>query len=420
MLIASRAVMGIGGAFIMPSTLSVLTNVFPAEERPKAIGIWAAVSGLGIAFGPITGGVLIENLSWGWVFLINVPVAITALALCRPLVPESKDPAAPRLDPFGAALSFAGLTTLLWAIIEAGGDRGWTDSTVLSSFGLSVALLGAFAVWELHAPSPMLDVRLFRDRRFTASSASITMVFFALMGTIFFLTQYLQDVLGYGPVTAGAAFIPVSIAMVVSSQVSARLTVRMGPRPIVAGGLALVAGGMTLLSLADVGSGYGLIAAALTAMGFGMGLAMTPATESLMSALPKEHAGVGSAMNDAVRQVGGALGVAVLGSLLSSGYRGDMDSAVSGLPAGAGDAAKEGVGGAMVVADKVGGQAGDTIATAAQHAFTNAMSTTALIAAGAALVGSLLAAVLLPSRGYQPEAAAVEPIAAELPEPVAA
>ena len=151
MLIASRALMGVGAAFIMPSTLSVLTNVFPAEERPKAIGIWAAVSGLGIAFGPITGGVLIENLSWGWVFLINVPVALTALALCRPLVPESKDPAAPKLDPFGATLSFAGLTTLLWAIIEAGGDRGWTDPTVMSTFGLSAALLGAFVVWEMHA-----------------------------------------------------------------------------------------------------------------------------------------------------------------------------------------------------------------------------------------------------------------------------
>jgi EmrB/QacA subfamily drug resistance transporter len=417
MLIVSRGVMGIGGAFIMPSTLSILTNVFPAEERPKAIGIWAAVSGLGIAFGPITGGVLIDSLSWGWVFLINVPVAITALALCRPLVPESKDPAAPQLDPFGATLSFAGLTTLLWAIIEAGGDRGWTDSGVLTSFGFAVALLGAFVVWELHAPSPMLDVRLFRDRRFSASSLSIAMVFFALMGTIFFLTQYLQSVLGYGPVTAGAAFIPVSVAMIISSQVSARLTLRVGPRPIVAGGLALVGGGMALLSLADAGSGYGLIAAALSAMGFGMGLAMTPATESLMSALPKEHAGVGSAMNDTLRQVGGALGVAVLGSLLSSGYRGDMEATVSSLPADAGHAAGEGVGGAMLVADKVGGQAGDKLAATAEHAFTSAMSSTVLIAAAAALAGSVLAWTLLPRRS---ETAPAEAVAEEAMEPAVA
>lgn len=419
MLIASRALMGVGAAFIMPSTLSVLTNVFPAKERPKAIGIWAAVSGLGIAFGPITGGVLIENLSWGWVFLINVPVAITALALCRPLVPESKDPAAPKLDPFGATLSFAGLTTLLWAIIEAGGDRGFTDPTVMSTFGLAVALLSAFVVWEMHAASPMFDVRLFRDRRFSASAASITMVFFALFGTIFFLTQYLQSVLDYGPITAGAAFIPVSVGMVVASQVSARLTVKVGPRPIVAGGLALVGGGLALLSLAEADSGYGLIAAALTALGFGMGMAMTPATESLMSALPKEHASVGSAMNDAVRMVGGALGVAVLGSLLSTGYRGDMETAVSGLPADAGEAASEGVGGAVAVADKVGGQGGDSLVLAANEAFTSAMSTAVLVAAAAALIGSLLAAVLLPSKSDEPEAAAA-PTAAEVAEPVAA
>jgi EmrB/QacA subfamily drug resistance transporter len=420
-LIAGRALMGVGGAFIMPQTLSILTNVFPAEERPKAIGIWAAVSGLGIAFGPITGGVLIENLSWGWVFLINIPVAITALALSRPFVPESKDPSAPKLDPFGATLSFAGLTTLLWAIIEAGGDRGWTDSAVVSSFGLAAALLSAFVVWEMHAPSPMLDVRLFRDRRFSASAASITMVFFALFGTIFFLTQYLQSVLGYGPITAGAAFIPVSVGMVVASQVSARLTVRVGPRPIVAGGLALVAAGLALLSLAQADSGYGLIAAALAALGFGMGMAMTPATESLMSALPKENAGVGSAMNDAVRQVGGALGVAVLGSLLSSGYRGDMDAAVSGLPAGAGDAASEGVGGAMAVADKIGGPAGDTLAATAEQAFTNAMNTTVLIAAAAALIGSLLAAALLPSKKRAVvDETPVEPMVAEIAELVAA
>ena len=227
------------------------------------------------------------------------------------------------------------------------------------------------------------------------------MVFFALFGTIFFLTQYLQSVLGYGPITAGAAFIPVSVGMIVASQVSARLTVRVGPRPIVAGGLALVGAGLALLSLAEADSGYGLIAAALAALGFGMGMAMTPATESLMSALPKEHAGVGSAMNDAVRQVGGALGVAVLGSLLSSGYRGDMETAVSGLPAEAGDAASEGVGGAVAVADKVGGQAGDSLAPTANEAFTSAMSTTVLVAAGAALIGSLLAAVLLPSKKHE-------------------
>jgi EmrB/QacA subfamily drug resistance transporter len=417
MLIASRALMGVGGAFIMPSTLSVLTNVFPAHERPKAIGIWAAVSGLGIAIGPVTGGFLIEHFSWGSVFLINVPIALGALALSFPFVPESKDPAAPKLDPFGAVLSIAGLTTLLWGIIEAGGDRGWGDSAVLTSFGLAVALLAAFAVWELHAPSPMLNVRLFRDRNFSASSASIGLVFFALFGTIFFLTQYLQSVLGYSPLKAGEAIIPVSVGLIMAAPIAAKLTVRYGPRMIVATGLALVATGLALLSTAQVDSGYGLIAAVLLIMGAGMGTAMTPATEALMTSLPKEQAGVGSAMNDTVRQVGGALGVAVLGSLLTSGYRGDMDAAVNGLPADASHAASDSVGQAVGVADRIGGQAGDALTGAAQHAFVNAMGTTVLVASAAALLGAVVAAVVLPRKQQAPQDAPVHAIEAAEPVP---
>ena len=412
MLIASRAVMGIGGAFIMPSTLSVLTNVFPAEERPKAIGIWAAVSGLGIAIGPVVGGFLIEHFSWGSVFMINVPIALAALVLSVWLVPESRDPKAPKLDLFGAALSIAGIVTLVWGIIEAGGERGWGDPAVLSSFGLSAALLAAFAVWELHAPQPMLNVRLFRDRSFTASSASIGMVFFALFGTIFFLTQYLQSVLGYEPLKAGEAIIPVSVGLIFAAPMAAKLTVKFGPRPVVTTGLTLVAAGLVLLSTAEVGSGYGLIAAVLLLMGFGMGLAMTPATEALMSSLPKEQAGVGSAMNDTVRQVGGALGVAVLGSLLTSQYRGDMDAAVSGMPADAEHAATETVGGAVAVADSVGGRAGDALAGAAQTAFVDAMSVTVLVAAGVALLGAVVSAVLMPRKGEEQHEAADEAEAA--------
>jgi EmrB/QacA subfamily drug resistance transporter len=415
MLIASRALMGVGGAFIMPSTLSVLTNVFPAHERPKAIGIWAGVSGLGIAIGPVTGGFLLEHFSWGSVFLVNVPIALTALALSVPLVPESKDPMKPKLDPFGAALSIGGLTSLLWGIIEAGGDRGWGDSAVQSAFVFAAILLGAFAAWELHSPSPMLNVRLFRNRNFSASSASIGLVFFALFGTIFLLTQYLQSVLGYEPLKAGEAIIPVSVGLVTAAPTAAKLTVRFGPRMIVAGGLALVGVALALLSTAEVGSGYELVAAALLMLGVGMGLAMTPATEALMTSLPREQAGVGSAMNDTVRQVGGALGVAVLGSLLASGYRSDMDSAVHGLPAGAAHAASDSVGGAVGVADGIGGQAGDALAGAAQHAFVNAMSTAVLVASGVALLGSLVAAVALPRREREREP---DPVA--VPEAAAA
>ena len=419
MLIASRALMGVGGAFIMPSTLSVLTNVFPAEERPKAIGIWAAVSGIGIAIGPVTGGLLIEHFSWGSVFLINVPIALGALLLSVPLVPESKDPATPKLDPFGAALSIAGLTTLLWGIIEAGGAKGWGDPAVLSSFGLAIALLVAFAVWELHCESPMLNVRLFRNRNFSASSASIGLVFFALFGTIFFLTQYLQSVLGYEPLKAGAAIIPVSIGLIAAAPQAAKLTVKYGPRMVVATGLTLVATALVLLSTADAESSYSLIAAVLLILGSGMGLAMTPATEALMSSLPKEQAGVGSAMNDTVRQVGGALGVAVLGSLLTSQYRGDMDSATTGLPAEASHAAGDSVGGAMGVADRIGGGAGDALAGAAQVAFADAMSTTVLVAAGVALIGAVVAATVMPRK--EREVVPVETLAIEeVAAPVAA
>ena len=411
MLIASRAIMGIGGAFIMPATLSVLTNVFPAEERPKAIGIWAAVSGLGIAIGPVTGGLLIEHFSWGAVFLINVPIALGALVLSFPLVPESRDPKAPKLDLFGASLSIAAITTLVWGIIEAGGERGWGDSAVLSSFGLSAALIGAFVVWELHNPHPMLNVRLFRNRDFSSSSASIALVFFALFGTIFFLTQYLQSVLGYEPLKAGEAIIPVSVGLILAAPVAAKLTVRVGPRPIVTAGLALVAAGLALLSTAEVGTGYGLIAAVLVLMGIGMGLAMTPATEALMSALPKEEAGVGSAMNDTVRQIGGALGVAVLGSLLTSGYRGDMD--------GAPEAAQDSVGAAVGIAESTGN---DALAAAAQSAFVESMSSTVLVAAAVALLGSAVAWFVMPRKQravvaeadaeVQANAVAVEAVAA--------
>ena len=210
MLIASRALMGIGGALIMPSTLSILTNVFPAEERPKAIGIWAAVAGLGIAIGPVAGGWLIEHFSWGSVFLVNLPIVAVALAAAPALVPESRDPKASRLDPVGAMLSTAGLGVLTWAIIEAGGERGWTDGVVLGGFGVALAALVAFVAWELRSSAPMLDVRLFAVRRFSGASVSIALVFFALFGAIFFLTMYLQEVLDYGALEAGLRVTPIA------------------------------------------------------------------------------------------------------------------------------------------------------------------------------------------------------------------
>jgi EmrB/QacA subfamily drug resistance transporter len=390
MLISTRALMGIGGALIMPSTLSILTATFRAGERGKAIGIWAGVSGLGIAIGPVAGGWLIENASWSWIFLVNVPFVIGALIAGRWLVPESRDPAAPRLDFGGFALSTTGLTALVWGIIEAPSD-GWTDPRILAAFGAAAVLLSAFAAWELHVREPMLDVRLFRNPRFSAASGSITLAFFAMFGSIFFLTQYLQSVLGYSPLEAGLRVLPIAAGLVIAGPTSARLTERIGTKLVVSLGLALLAAGLGLVGLYEVDSSFGLIALAELVLGIGIGTAMAPATESVMGSLPLSKASVGSAVNDATRTTGGALGVAVLGSLLSSGYRGDMDGALTGLPAAAAGLARDSLSGALALGD-------DRVAGAAREAFVSGMHTAALVAAGIALAGSVIALVFLPAR----------------------
>jgi EmrB/QacA subfamily drug resistance transporter len=404
MLIATRALMGVGGAFIMPSTLSILTNVFPASERAKAIGIWAGVAGIGIAIGPVAGGWLVEHADWSWIFLVNLPIVAVALLGGRMLVPESQDPAAPRLDVPGFALSIAGLASLVWAIIEAPG-RGWTDPGTLAAFGAAALALSAFVAWELRAKEPMLDVRLFRNRRFSASSVAISLAFFALFGMIFFLTQYLQSVLGYTAFEAGVRTLPVAVGLVLGGPLSAKLTERIGTKVVVAAGLALVATGLGLLGFADADSGYGLIAVAQLVLGFGMGNAMAPATEAIMGSLPLEKASVGSAVNDATRTAGGALGVAVLGSVLSSGYRGGMDDAVAGMPAPAVETAQDSLAGGMAIAARIGGPEGQRFAATAQDAFVSGMHGAAIVAAGIALLGAVVALLWLPARA--PEAAEV-------------
>ena len=386
MLILTRALMGIGGAFIMPSTLSILTAVFPAHERGKAIGIWAAVSGLGIVIGPVTGGWLVEHGDWSLVFLVNLPIVAVALAAGRFLVPESRDPEAPRLDVGGFLLSALGLGALVAAIIEAP-DRGWTDPVILAGFALAASLLAGFVAWELRTRTPMLDVRLFRNRRFSAASGAIALAFFALFGTIFFLTQYLQMVMGYGALESGIRIMPLAAGLILGSPLSAKLTQRIGTKRVVAVGLLLVSVGLAMLSGAAVDSGYGLVAAVLGVLGLGMGLTMAPATDSVMGSLPIAKAGVGSAVNDATRTLGGALGVAVLGSLLSSGYRAGMD----GMSA----AAQDSLAGALALAGRTGDGA---LAGTARQAFVDGMHTAVLVGAGIALLGALLAAVALPAR----------------------
>jgi EmrB/QacA subfamily drug resistance transporter len=404
-LIAWRAIMGIGGALIMPSTLSIVTNVFPPAERGRAIGIWAGFSGIGIAIGPVIGGWLLEHFWWGSVFFINVPVIALAIIAGLMLIPESRDPAATPLDPAGAVLSTLGLTALVYGLIEAP-SHGWTDTTILASFGAAVVLLGAFVFAELRARHPMMDVRLFENRRFTAASFGTALVFFSLFGSLFFLTQYLQFVLGYGALEVGIRLVPVAAALIVAAPLSARLTERFGTKIVVTGGLTLVTIGLLVLATASTASGYGLVVSSLVILGFGMGSTMAPATEAIMGALPRERAGVGSAVSTTVRQVGGVLGVAVLGSLLSSVYGARIADSLRGLPAAVSNAASDSVGAAAQVAARIGGAPGEALVSSAHSAFIHAMDVSLVAGAAVSLLGAVIALLFLPARAAEPQAEA--------------
>ena len=411
-LIASRALMGIGGALIMPSTLSILTNVFPADERGRAIGIWAGVSGLGIAIGPIVGGWLLSHFWWGSVFLVNVPVVIVALILGRLIVPDSKDPSPNALDPVGAVLSIVGLVSLVYAIIEAP-SHGWTSTQTIVTFAFALIVLAVFTIWELRSDHPMLDVTFFENPRFTAANISIVLVFFALFGSLFFLTQYLQFVLGYTPLQAGLRVAPIALVLMVSAPLAGRFVSRFGNKVLVASGMTAVAIGLGFLGTITVSSGYPHVLIALVILGAGMGTAMVPATESIMGSLPLAKAGLGSAMNDTTRQIGGALGVAILGSVFASAYTSNIAASLTGLPADTAAAASASVDQALKAGQLIGGEAGLAIITAAKEAFISAMDRGLFVGAAIALLGAMVALVWLPSRAATP---AEQPLPKEFAE----
>jgi EmrB/QacA subfamily drug resistance transporter len=399
-LIAFRAAMGVGGAFIMPATLSILTNVFTnPKERAKAIAIWAGCSGLGVALGPVTGGWLLEHFAWGSVFLVNLPVLTLAIVGSLFLVPTSKDLHAPKLDAGGAVLSMVGLAALLWALIEAP-ERGWTSTSTLVSFGVAAVVLAAFGWWESRQEHPMLDLRLFANPRFSAASGAVTMTFFALFGSLFIVTQYLQSVMGYTALQAGIRYLPLAAVLLVTSPMSAKLAERIGTKIVVTTGLVSVSIGLLLMQRLETDTGYGPVLIAMLVLAFGMGLTMAPATESIMGSLPRSKAGVGSAVNDTTREIGGALGVAVLGSVLSSVFGSKMADSFDGasVPGGARDIAEHSIGGALAVAEQVGGAAGAAIRDAARSAFVDGFHTTSVVAAGFALLGATVALVFLPAK----------------------
>jgi EmrB/QacA subfamily drug resistance transporter len=409
-LISARAFMGVGAALIFPTTLAIVVNVFTdPRERAAAIGIWTAIAGVGVALGPISGGWLLEHFSWGSVFLVNVPVTLAGIVGTLVLVPRSRDPRAPRLDLPGLGLSIAGVTLLVWSLIEAP-SHGWISGTTIGGIAGAVVLLSVFAWWELRTTSPLLDVHLFRNMRFTAASLAITLGFFALFGFIFLVTQYLQLVKGYSALQAGVRTLPFAFAMVAAAVTSPKAAQRVGTKLVVAAGLTLMAGGFAIASTNDASTPYWVIAGAMILMGFGLGSAAAPATESIMASLPREKAGVGSAVNDTTREIGGTLGVAVLGSLMASVYGGRILDALSGtpLPAGLRAAAGDSLAAALEIAGGVGGAAGRGIALAAQDAFVHAFQIGSVVTGAVALAGAVLALLFLPSRSREEDPIAIE------------
>ncbi len=410
MLILTRGLMGIGGAFIMPSTLSIITNVFtdPAE-RGKAIGIWAGVSALGIGLGPITGGVLLEHFWWGSVFMVNVPIVVVGLVLGFLLVPESRDPNHAALDPVGAVLSIGALGSLLWSIIEAP-SHGWGSGVIVGGFVLGVVLLGSFFIWESRSTHPMLDIHFFENPRFSAASGAITLVFLALFGTLFLLTQYLQSVLGYSTVKAGAVLLPQALMMMIFAPLSSGFVAKVGNKVVVTFGLLLITVSLVLFSTFQPSvSAFHLIGITML-MGIGMANVMAPCTDSIMGSLPRAKAGVGSAVNDTTRQMGGAIGVAVFGSLMAGHFTSGVGASLrSVVPADVLRQIGDNVGQAVGVANEspAAKQYAPQILAASKDAFVAGLHIVGFVAAAVTLLAAVGVAVFLPARAAQDEPAAV-------------
>jgi EmrB/QacA subfamily drug resistance transporter len=402
-LTAARAVMGLGAAMMFPATLSLLTNVFTARrERALAIGLWGASAGVGIALGPIAGGWLLERFWWGSIFLFMVPIAAVVGLLVAWRVPTSRDPRTPAVDWRGFVLSTAGMSLIVYGIIEAPG-WGWASAATLSVLAAGVVVLAALVAAERATTSPMIDVSLFRNPRFTAASGAVAIAFFALLGFIFLMTQYFQVVRGYSPFSTGVRLLPVAVSVGVASVAGTRLAVRVGTKVIVGGGMALFCAALAWISTASPDVAYAVIAVQMVVLGTGMGFTQAPATEAIMGAVPERQAGIASAVNGSTRLFGGTLGVAVIGSVAASLYTSRLTTLLpSGLPGRAVTAANGSVGGAAAAAQRLA-QAGlpgpaRRLADAADAAFMHSLSGACLVAAGVTAFGVLLVAIWLPNR----------------------
>ncbi|MGA3149563.1 MAG: MFS transporter [Acidimicrobiales bacterium] len=402
-LTLARAVMGVGAAALMPCTLSILTNIFTAErDRVRAIGIWSGTTGLGVALGPILGGLLLAHFWWGSVFLVNVPVALCGLVAAIWLIPNSKNPASMRPDPVGAGLSILGLGLLLWGIIEAPG-RGWTSLPIAGSLAAAAVVIAGFVIWERRIDHPMLPLRFFSNRRYSAAIAALALVLFALLGMFFLMTQYLQFVLGYSALQAGVRVAPVALTLLVIAPFSVVVARRIGTKVVVATGLALIALALGLLSRTTVTGSYRDCIIPFVIVGIGVALGLAPCTESVMGSLPRHEAGVGSATNDTSMQVGGALGVGVLGTALNLRYEHLMAAAVghAGVPGAIRVLIESSVGAALAVAKHVPGRLGDELALVARRSFISGMDLALVVAACVVGVAAVLVVVLLPNFGTE-------------------
>ncbi|WP_020108510.1 MFS transporter [Nocardia sp. 348MFTsu5.1] len=384
-LILLRGILGLGAALVMPATLSTITGTFPADKRTQAVGVWAGVAGGSAILGLLSSGVLLEFFSWRSVFGLNVALAATALIAAWRIVPESADPDAPRLDIGGAVLSIAGLVVLVYSIIEAP-EAGWASARTLIGIAGGLVILALFIRFELRSKAPMLDPRIFAHRGLSAGSLSIFMQFFAFFGFIFVVLQYLQLVRGGSALMSAIQMLPMAAVMMPSARLSPTLVEKFGTRRVCVTGLVLVAAGLLVLSQLDVGTSYWLMLAGLVPLGIGMGTAMTPATSAITGALPASQQGVASAMNDLSREVGGALGIAVLGSLLTQGYRNNLE--LPGLPAEVVGRARESFAGAT--------HAGGQIAAHADTAFVSGLQMALVAGSVAVLIAAVAVGLLLP------------------------
>jgi EmrB/QacA subfamily drug resistance transporter len=404
-LIWARAAMGLGGAAVMPQTLSIITSIFEPKERPRAIGIWASAVGVAIAIGPVTGGLLLDHFWWGSVFLINVPLTAVGVIAIVLLVPESKSPTPGRVDYLGVLGSIVGLVLVVYGIIRGGDVGSWLHRGVIGPIVAGLAVLVAFGWHESRTEYPSLDVRLFRDPRLSSAAAAIGLNFFAISGVYFFMSFYLQNVRGYSPLHAGLLTTPVAIGQMLAAGRSASLVRRFGAKVVCAGGMLIVTGALIGYHWMGVATPIGLLTVIFFVQGTGMGIVMPTATESVMSVVPRQRGGAGSAITNTSRQVAVALGVAVLGSILAQGYRARLAPDLAVLPPAARSAATQSVAATQAAADRLG-SAGARLLAAADQSFVQAMHVTTIISAVIGASGALLIMFWMPGRSARSAALA--------------